>query len=62
MATGDWFQGRPPAGGLSDVVIIEPLTTFAMSEQLVNEVELRTLGEAVTLIGTVHDALNEADR
>lgn len=43
-------------------MITVPLTTLAISEQLVNEAELRTLGEAVTLVGTVHEALNEAER
>lgn len=40
----------------------DPLTTLAMSEQLVNDAELRTLGAAVTLVGTVQLALNDADR
>lgn len=61
------FQRRQLTGGLSlisdaGVMITDPLTTLAISEQLVKEVELRTLGEAVTLVGTVQDALNEADR
>lgn len=38
------------------------LTTFEMIEQLLNDAEFRTLGEAVILIGTVHVALNEAER
>lgn len=62
----DRFQRRP-AGGLSltkaaGVITTDPLTTLAMSEQLVKDVELRTFGEAVTLVGTVQVALNEADR
>lgn len=38
------------------------LTTFEMMEQLLNDAEFRTLGEAVILMGTVQVALNEADR
>lgn len=37
-------------------------TTFEMIEQLLNDAEFRTLGEAVILMGTVQVALNEADR
>lgn len=37
-------------------------TTFEMIEQLLNDAELRTLGEAVILMGTVQVALNDADR
>ncbi len=49
---------------LSDVnafVMTVFLTTFEMIE-LLNDAELRTFGDAVILIGTVHVALNEADR
>lgn len=38
------------------------LTTFEMIEQLLNDAELRTFGEAVILIGTVQVALNDAER
>lgn len=38
------------------------LTTLEMMEQLLNDAEFRTLGEAVILMGTVQVALNEADR
>lgn len=38
------------------------LTTFEMIEQLLNDAEFRTFGEAVILTGTVHVALNEAER
>lgn len=37
-------------------------TTFEMIEQLLNDAEFRTLGDAVILTGTVQVALNEADR
>ena len=37
------------------------LTTFDMIEQLLNDAEFFTFGDAVILIGTVQVALNEAD-
>lgn len=38
------------------------LTTRDIIEQLLNDAELRTFGEAVILIGTVQVALNDAER
>lgn len=40
----------------------EFLTTFDIIEQLPNDAELRTFGVAVILSGTVHVALNDAER
>lgn len=37
-------------------------TTLEMIEQLLNDAEFRTFGEAVIFIGTVQVALNEAER
>lgn len=46
----------------NELVMTVFLTTFEMIEQLLNDAEFRTFGEAVILIGTVQVALNEADR
>lgn len=46
----------------SEFVMTVFLTTFEMIEQLLNEAEFRTFGEAVIFMGTVQVALNEAER
>lgn len=46
----------------NELVMTVFLTTFEMIEQLLNDAEFRTFGEAVIFIGTVHVALNEAER
>lgn len=38
------------------------LITFEMTEQFPNDAEFRTFGDAVIFNGTVHDALNDAER
>lgn len=45
-----------------DVNITVFLTTLEIIEQLLNDAELRTFGDAVILTGTVQVALNEAER
>lgn len=46
----------------SELVMTVFLTTFEMIEQLLNDAEFRTFGEAVILMGTVQVALNDAER
>lgn len=61
------FQSRTFSTGVdadddaADIMTVF-FTTFEMIEQLLNDAEFRTLGEAVILMGTVQVALNEADR
>lgn len=47
---------------VSEFVMTVFLTTFEMIEQLLNDAEFLTFGEAQILIGTVQVALNEAER
>lgn len=56
------FHIRPLLSDDSELVMTVFLTTFDMIEQLLNDAEFRTFGEAVILIGTVQVALNEAER
>lgn len=53
---------KRPLSDVSELVMTVFLTTFEMIEQLLNDAELRTFGDAVILIGTVQVALNEAER
>lgn len=53
---------RRPLSDASELVITVFLTTLEMIEQLLNDAEFRTFGDAVILIGTVQVALNEAER
>lgn len=45
-----------------DVNITVFFTTLDIIDELLNDAELRTFGDAVILMGTVHEALNDADR
>lgn len=53
---------RRPFSDDNEFVMTVFLTTFDMIEQLLNDAEFRTFGEAVIFIGTVHVALNDAER
>lgn len=65
-ATDDVVEAALAAAAATAVVVL--FTTFAISEQFVSDADVRTFDDdpaaaaAVTRSGTVHVALNEADR
>lgn len=65
-ATDDVVEAALAAAATTAVVVL--FTTFAISEQFVSDADVRTFDDdpaaaaAVTRSGTVHVALNEADR